>query len=128
MMKRSFMKTCGVIAITFALSACAGSRANTRDYAAIGAIVGGIAGAVVGHQVGGKLVGSAIGAGLGLLTGAAIGDAKDAAIQDNNASQKAPLEETGGRWITVPGSWVAGRWVPSHREWVPDDPGRVSKW
>jgi len=128
MMKRSFSRTCGVIAMAFALSACAGIGANTRDYAAIGTVLGGIAGAVVGHQLGGRLIGSAIGAGLGLLTGAAIGDAKDAAIQKDSASQKAPLKETQGRWITVPGSWVAGRWVPSHREWVPANPRRGPKW
>ncbi len=128
MMKRSFSRTCGVIAMAFALSACAGIGANTRDYAAIGTVLGGIAGAVVGHQLGGRLIGSAIGAGLGLLTGGAIGDAKDAATRNDSASQTAPFDGSPGRWITVPGSWVAGRWVPSHREWVPANPRRGPKW
>jgi hypothetical protein len=27
-----------------------------------------------------------------------------------------------GEWVTVPGRWVNGRWVPSHRVWVPVNP------
>jgi hypothetical protein len=25
-----------------------------------------------------------------------------------------------GEWITVPGQWVKGRWVPEHKAWVPN--------
>jgi hypothetical protein len=24
-----------------------------------------------------------------------------------------------GQWVEVPGQWVEGRWVPSHKVWVP---------
>jgi hypothetical protein len=27
-----------------------------------------------------------------------------------------------GQWVQVPGRWINGRWVPSHRVWVPVDP------
>ena len=27
-----------------------------------------------------------------------------------------------GRWMTVPGQWIGGRWVPSHQVWVPVNP------
>ena len=27
-----------------------------------------------------------------------------------------------GKWVTVPGQWVDGRWVPSHRVWIPVNP------
>jgi len=27
-----------------------------------------------------------------------------------------------GEWVVVPGRWIDGRWVPSHRVWVPADP------
>lgn len=26
-----------------------------------------------------------------------------------------------GEWITVPGQWVEGKWVPEHKTWVPAD-------
>jgi hypothetical protein len=27
-----------------------------------------------------------------------------------------------GQWVEVPGQWVEGRWVPSHKVWVPTNP------
>jgi hypothetical protein len=27
-----------------------------------------------------------------------------------------------GEWVTVPGRWVNGQWVPAHRAWVPVNP------
>lgn len=30
-------------------------------------------------------------------------------------------EDPPGEWVTVPGRWVDGRWVPAHRVWVPID-------
>jgi hypothetical protein len=27
-----------------------------------------------------------------------------------------------GEWVIVPGRWLNGRWIPSHRVWVPVDP------
>jgi hypothetical protein len=42
-------------------------------------------------------------------------------------SQAQPSNEQGtdsakGEWITVPGQWVKGRWVPEHKTWVPFAP------
>ena len=31
-------------------------------------------------------------------------------------------ESPPGEWVTVPGQWVDGRWVPQHRVWVPPNP------
>ncbi len=31
-------------------------------------------------------------------------------------------EEPPGEWVTVPGKWVNGKWVPTHRVWVPLEP------
>lgn len=31
-------------------------------------------------------------------------------------------EKANGEWITVPGQWVKGRWVPEHKTWVPFNP------
>jgi uncharacterized membrane protein YeaQ/YmgE (transglycosylase-associated protein family) len=28
-----------------------------------------------------------------------------------------------GHWVDVPGQWVNGKWVPSHKVWVPVNPG-----
>ena len=33
-----------------------------------------------------------------------------------------PLEAPAGHWITVPGQWVGGQWVPAHKTWVPTNP------
>jgi hypothetical protein len=27
-----------------------------------------------------------------------------------------------GEWVTVPGQWVNGQWVPSHKTWIPVNP------
>ncbi len=36
---------------------------------------------------------------------------------------EAPVGESPpGRWVEVPGQWVGGKWVPSHRVWVPINP------
>ncbi len=31
-------------------------------------------------------------------------------------------ENPPGEWITLPGQWVNGQWVPSHKTWVPVNP------
>jgi hypothetical protein len=30
-----------------------------------------------------------------------------------------PQSDSPGEWVTVPGMWVDGRWVPSHKAWAP---------
>lgn len=32
-------------------------------------------------------------------------------------------EPPAGHWVDVPGQWVNGKWVPSHKIWVPVNPG-----
>lgn len=32
-------------------------------------------------------------------------------------------ETPSGYWADVPGQWVSGKWVPSHKVWVPANPG-----
>jgi hypothetical protein len=31
-------------------------------------------------------------------------------------------KSTSGQWVVIPGQSVNGRWVPSHKAWVPDSP------
>lgn len=31
-------------------------------------------------------------------------------------------QEPPGEWVSVPGRWVNGRWVPAHNVWVPVNP------
>jgi hypothetical protein len=31
-------------------------------------------------------------------------------------------ENPPGEWVTVPGQWVNGKWIPSHNSWVPVNP------
>lgn len=31
-------------------------------------------------------------------------------------------QEPPGEWVSVPGRWVDGRWVPEHNVWVPVNP------
>jgi hypothetical protein len=31
-------------------------------------------------------------------------------------------ENPPGQWVTVPGQWVNGKWIPSHRTWVAVNP------
>ncbi len=33
-----------------------------------------------------------------------------------------PAQSPPGEWVVVPGQWVDGKWVPSHRAWVPVNP------
>jgi hypothetical protein len=32
-------------------------------------------------------------------------------------------EPPAGHWVNVPGQWANGKWVPSHKIWVPVNPG-----
>jgi hypothetical protein len=35
---------------------------------------------------------------------------------------QAPLQAPPGQWVDVPGQWIGGKWVPSHKVWVPVNP------
>jgi uncharacterized protein YcfJ len=112
---------------------CASTDYNTQKGAAIGAGLGAIAGQVIGRNTAGTLIGLAGGA----LAGAIAGNAMDqdtanrrmdaaqqrqGAAYTNPAPQGGAVESPPGEWITVPGQWVGGKWIPSHRAWVPVNP------
>ena len=115
-----------VVAVAF-LSACAGTGYNTQKGAAIGAGIGALAGQAIGHRTGPTLIGMAAGA----LAGAIAGNAVDQQV--TNCRQRAQVSRAQaydapedqappGEWVVVPGRWVEGKWVPSHRVWVPVNP------
>ena len=116
-----------VIVVLFVLASysCATSEGyNTQKGAAIGAIGGALAGQAIGRNTAGTLIGAAVGG----LAGAVAGNAVD----QNNARRQAPVaaappsyghnETPPGEWVTVPGQWVGGKWIPAHRAWVPVNP------
>jgi outer membrane lipoprotein SlyB len=119
-------------ALAFSTFSCAtGQMSDTTKGAAIGAGLGAIAGQVIGNNTAGTLIGVAGGA----LAGALVGNAMD---QDKNNTRIEELERQKtaaaavpapdaseappGRWVEVPGQWVGGKWVPTHRAWVPVNP------
>jgi hypothetical protein len=121
-------------AVALVVAGCAEMGPNTREGAVLGSAIGGVTGAVVGNQLGSALGGAAIGAGLGAITGGSIGSAKDAAYGNHPPAPYGDMAYAGpppeqdqptpppGRWVTVPGQWVGGRWVPAHRVWIPVNP------
>ncbi|HWP48525.1 MAG TPA: glycine zipper 2TM domain-containing protein [Candidatus Limnocylindrales bacterium] len=104
-------------------SGCTGY--STQTGAAIGAGAGALAGQALGHNTRSTLLGTALGG----ITGAVVGNAID---KYNEQRYGPPPHPTWGRsdyntgyghWVTVPGQWVQGQWVPEHQVWVPDLPG-----
>jgi len=115
------------IFVSFSLSSCASSGYNTQKGAAIGAGIGAIAGQAIGRNTQGTLIGTAAGA----LAGAILGNAFDQDLmwtklketEAKTTSCDRTYEECPpGKWVQVPGKWVGGKWVPSHKVWVPQDP------
>jgi hypothetical protein len=119
------------LAMGFLTVSCASEGYNTQKGAAIGAGLGAIAGQVIGRSTAGTLIGLAGGA----LAGAIAGNAMDqdltnrkieAAQQRPGAyarpSEGIPYESPPGEWVTVPGQWAGGKWIPAHRAWVPVNP------
>jgi hypothetical protein len=103
---------------------------NTQRGAAIGAGLGAITGQIIGRSTAGTLIGAAGGA----LAGAIVGNAAD---QDETNRRLGTLEQPSatyatperradqappGVWVTVPGQWVGGKWVPAHRVLQPVNP------
>ena len=136
------------LAIGFLATACVSDGQNTQR----GAVLGGILGAVAGQAIGHNTAGTLIGAGAGALTGAIIGNTHDQQQLERRiesgypdrqydrsyerpyASTPQPDSYQGslqgqypepppGQWVDVPGQWVNGKWVPSHKVWVPVNPG-----
>lgn len=142
-MKR-FMCIVLTVAAGISFVSCAATdyqRYNTQG----GAVIGGALGAIAGQAIGRNTAGTLIGAGSGVLLGALIGNAMD----QNQANGGRPYyssrsraydsydgsggsgfgtvspdqsDTPPGEWVTVPGQWINGRWVPSHRKWVPVNP------
>jgi len=52
-------------------------------------------------------------------------DRPHAALPPQESYRGSPqaLEPPPGHWVDVPGQWVNGKWVPSHKVWVPVNPG-----
>jgi len=101
---------------------------NTQKGAAIGAIGGALAGQIIGHNTAGTLIGTAGGALVGAVAGNAIDQNQTRqrlAQVSGSANMPPPPPEEGppGQWVEVPGQWVNGQWVPTHRTWVPVNPG-----
>jgi len=116
-----------VLSIGFFTFSCASTGYNTQKGAAIGAGIGAIAGQAIGHDTAGTLIGAAGGA----LAGAILGNAVDQDVTNQKLATRSPAyasteggatEAPPGEWVTVPGQWSGGKWVPSHKVWVPVNP------
>ncbi|MCX5804824.1 MAG: glycine zipper domain-containing protein [Proteobacteria bacterium] len=107
---------------------CASNGYNTQKGAAIGAGLGAIAGQIIGNNTAGTLIGAAGGALAGAIAGNAVDqnntDQQIAAAQRQNSTYASPagIENPPGQWVEIPGQWVGGKWVPTHRAWVPINP------
>ena len=44
------------------------------------------------------------------------------AYPDPDSAPRTRNEAPPGEWVMVPGQWVGGTWVPSHKAWVPVNP------
>ena len=44
------------------------------------------------------------------------------AYPDPALTSQNPVDNPPGEWITIPGQWINGKWVPSHKTWVPVNP------
>jgi hypothetical protein len=118
-----------VMALT-TVSCATQSGYNTQRGAALGAVGGALVGQAIGRNTSGTLIGAAVGTLVGAIAGNAVdqdqafrreaGAAK--CMRTANASAAADDGPPPGEWVTVPGRWENGRWVPAHRAWVPVNP------
>lgn len=130
------MKRIITIAIIFltgiTLASCASSGYNAQKGAAIGAGLGAIGGQIIGSNTASTLIGTAVGALAGLIGGNAL-DQHVANVNNTQAQQQvayassepvaqSQLQAPPGQWVDVPGQWIGGKWVPSHKVWVPVNP------
>jgi hypothetical protein len=121
-----------IIAVSFLTVSCASTGYNTQKGAAIGAGLGALAGQAIGHDTASTLIGAAVGG----LAGVIGGNAVDQNVTNERfAAAPQPVSTVGaysgagqslepppGQWVDVPGQWSGGRWVPSHKVWVPVNP------
>jgi hypothetical protein len=116
-----------VLVIGILTVSCASDGYNTQR----GAVIGGVLGALTGQAIGRNTAGTMIGTAGGALLGAMIGNGVDQE-EYGRRMQSGPPPRTyagppqdappPGEWITVPGRWSGGRWVPAHRVWAPVNP------
>ncbi len=118
-----------VLTIGLFLSSCASEGYNTQKGAAIGAGLGAIAGQVIGHDTASTLIGAAVGGLVGAVGGNAVdqhvtNQQKAGGTQPGSVATVTPDQQEAppGQWVQVPGQWIGGKWVPSHKVWVPVNP------
>ena len=120
---------------------------NLATGAAVGTVVGAGLGAAIGATTGHAGAGAAIGAGTGLLGGTSVasssayssewqlqrrydiayeqcmyakGNQIPGVVRRGALAYAPPPPATGsGSWVTVPGQYVNGKWVPEHKVQVP---------
>jgi len=80
------------------------------------------AGALVGGLLLGTVIGSAISQPQYVAPAPAYAYPAPAGTYAYPASRGYGDQEPPGEWVTVPGRWVNGKWVPSHRVWIPVEP------
>jgi len=142
------MLTAGLFA--FSCASTGYQSYNTQGGAVVGGALGAIAGQAIGRNTGGTLIGAGVGTLVGAIVGNAMD--QDAMYRRQYARNGYPGQYSGGQdysggpagqnnggqeyrgstpqagdyppgeWVKVPGRWVNGRWVPSHRAWVPVNP------
>jgi hypothetical protein len=123
------------------------SNQNLATGALVGTAIGAGLGALIGSASGDAGAGAAIGGGAGLLTGTAIAgppayesgwqlqrrydiayqqcmyakgnQIPGVAVHRSQVYSPPPPDNTSGTWVTVPGQYVNGKWVPEHRVHVP---------
>jgi len=121
---------------------------NLATGAAVGTVLGAGIGAAIGSISGNAGAGAAIGAGAGLIEGSAMASGLASAsgyqlqkrydiayqqcmyakgnqipgatrYQTQTYRPPPPPDREEGSWVTVPGQYLNGRWVPEHKVYVP---------
>mgnify|MGYP000865250503 FL=1 len=131
-MKR-LISTALIIFLGITLASCASSGYNAQKGAAIGAGLGAIGGQIIGSNTTSTLIGTAVGALAGLIAGNALdqhlNEVNNTQVQQSQMAYATPdnvsqpqVQAPPGQWVDVPGQWIGGKWVPSHKVWVPVNP------
>lgn len=118
-----------IIASGFMMFSCIHEGYNTQKGAAIGAGLGAITGQIIGSDTASTLIGAAVGGLIGAIGGNAVDQsvANERMVVERPRATAAVIPEDTqqappGRWVEVPGQWAGGKWVPTHRVWVPVNP------
>ncbi|MEI6153029.1 MAG: YMGG-like glycine zipper-containing protein [Deltaproteobacteria bacterium] len=129
---KKFVSIAMILSIGIALASCASSGYNTQKGAAIGAGLGAIGGQIIGGNTASTLIGTAVGALAGMIGGNALDQhvnnvravpaQQQVAYASADMVTQAPLQPPPGQWVNIPGQWVGGKWVPSHKVWMPVNP------